>query len=359
MSDLRNTYWYLGLVPALSIGLALGITGCTSGDGDDDVADDDATGDDDAADDDAADDDAAGVNIQSSDPAPDSTNAYYRQSITVSFTAAVASATFTLQGTEGDISGSTSSSDDKFDWTFDPTNDLVPSQSYSVTVNFDGQTQSWSFTTSSLGADVSDPTSLVGRTYNLDLLNANITEPPGVGSILAGYLGDVIILFSPTAVDAGAGSIEVLGALGQDEGGVGQDMCYPTLGLTDETPGSFDNPYFQVGPTTFEADIADIHVVIGDLLISGDFAADGSAVEEAVFAGLLDARDFAGLLGDDADGVCALLGTLGISCQTCPDSEVYCLSIHAQDIHAGEVLGAPLTPRSDADVAADPTCAEE
>ncbi len=356
----------LGRLCFLSVTCWWVISGC-SGDAEEVADDDDSAsngGDDDTTPQGDDDSTSGEVTITSTEPANNATDAWYRQDLTAEFSAPVTSATVTVvDGGGNDVPGETLLSDSGYSITFNPhgedeTQHLSASTPYEVTVTFDGNTGNWSFTTSDLGTPVSDPPAVVGVTYNLDLASAEITEPPGVGQVLAPYLSDVIVLFSPTALDEGAGSIEVLGALGDDSSGtLMQDMCSPSLPLTEAVPGEFANPYFQVGPALFESEIQGINIIIDDLLIGGDFTSDGSAVEEAVFAGQLDSRNFAGLLGDDIDAICELLTTLGIACEACPsDGELYCLSVRAEQITAASVPGVSLIEVTDEDVAADENC---
>ena len=60
-------------------------------------------------------------------------------------------------------------------------------------------------------------------------------------------------------------------------------------------------------------------------------------------AGLLDARDLAGVLVDnglieeeDPGAVCDLIATFGVLCEACSDGEDYCLSIYVDQITAME-----------------------
>lgn len=355
--------WHLqaGIVPWVGLAALLGLAGCedtTAGD-DDSAADDDIPADDDAT---ADDDTSGGASITFADPAPDSTDAYYRQDIHVEFSGPVTDVTVTLAAVAGgDVAGETTRDEDLYEVTLNPSANLSSNTAYHITVAFDGATEEWDFTTSALGSPVGDSSTLIGKTYNLDLAHANITQPEGVGSILGSYLTDVIILFSPTEVDDVDQSIQVVGALGTEDGGsLTQDMCSPSLGLTEVTPGQWNNPYFQVGPALFETDIEGINVVIQDLLIAGDFEPDGSSVQEAIFAGQVDTRDFADLLDPgNPDAICQLIEGLGIPCEACPqDGLEYCLTVRAQDISAEEVPGLTLVTRSEAEVAADPACAE-
>jgi hypothetical protein len=164
-------------------------------------------------------------------------------------------------------------------------------------------------------------------------------EPEDVGSILLTYLDDVEgrLLFSVQEADAN--SITMRGAFAAEDGS--QDPCSPTIGLP--SADFSENPYFQVGPGKTELAVEGISLVIEDLLVSGDFAEDGTWFGGGRLAGVIDTRPLQGLVGDTADtaqdGVCALVSGFGVECVDCPsDGEPFCLVL---DVHGlvGERVG--------------------
>lgn len=260
-------------------------------------------------------------------PSSGATDHYYMDPIEFYLSEPDASAT--VSG----IDGSTSVSEDGKTITFTPTS-LAPATSYTVTLDYCAGTVELSFTTSALGTEVSDPNSLVGNTYNVNLADANIVSPAGVGSILGSVLTTPILL---GVTEVGA-TMEMLGAIGV-EGGTTQDYCTPSI---DFPTATFDNPSFAVGPQDTTIDVAGATIPIGQLAVTGTFAADGSYFGGGTLSGSLDARDIAAALPDlgyDAQGLCDLLVSFGAACAGCDDGETLCLEIVANRITADKVDG--------------------
>ncbi len=305
------------------------------------------TDDDDSASDD--DDDAAGVEIDATFPQDGASDFYYRYSIWVEFSDEVTGASITLTDEGGtEIAGENTMNDNNTELTFNPFGDaandhLDPSTGYTATISWDDHADvPLSFSTSSIGTEVGDPQSdCVGNDYFLDLGTAEFTEPPGVGGILSQYIADVYVIAHVAAIDEGAGTIDVYGGIVDKDGSdYVQDLCTETLAMTTvEDPGSWDNPYMQIGPTDFELAIEGYEATINGLMIGGSFASDGSVMVGGTFDGKMDTRVLDELIdpGAEEGAACELLASLGIDCEPCEGGGNFCLTVSAHSIVAEEV----------------------
>jgi hypothetical protein len=226
-----------------------------------------ATGDDSKATDDTGPgtgDTSCGVTIDETIPSSGATDADYRAAIEFHLSDADSTATATSS-----IAGTTQLSDDSETVYFIPNEPLEPSTSYTVTLNYCGGSADLSFTTSSLGTPLSDPSILVGKTYSLDLAGARIVEPDGIGSVLTSYLTQVILV-GVTSVDGS--SIEMMGAIGAEGSDPPtQDTCTETIDFP--TADFSDQPFFTVGPQDTTLSVAGYDITIGELNITAAIGA--------------------------------------------------------------------------------------
>ena len=140
-------------------------------------------------------------------------------------------------------------------------------------------------------------------------------------------------------MDATKDSLQLMGAQGyinNVSGDVLQDTDYATwdFGEADFT----GSPFFAAsGETVFEYNTIEIPVY--SFAIEGTFSADGTTIGGASFRGLGDTRNMGPLLklGNDPGVTCELLEKYGLTCETCPDKEPYCLTI-AGDFEESELL---------------------
>ncbi len=301
---------------------------------DSDSAVDTAT-DDSGVTDDTATDDTGGhpcyVAVEATSPANGSTSAYYRSDIAFTLSDPDASAVITTA-----VAGHQATSSDGLtvSWVLDAPMD--PSTAYTATLDYCAGSVALSFTTSNLGTPMDDPASLLGRTYAVDLASARITEPPGIGSVLSGYLTTDILL-GVSAVDGG--SLDMLGAVARaDVSPDEQDTCSPTFPFP--TADFTAEPYFAVGPQTVTLSIGGYDVDISDLQITGTFASDGTYFGGGTLSGSLDTRPLSALVDDSGDpgAICDLAINFGAECIACPsDGEPYCLTLVADEILAEQV----------------------
>ncbi len=282
--------------------------------------------------DDSAVDSACDVTVTTF-PATGSFDAYYRGDIEFRLTGLDSTATI-----ETDIVGVQSLSSDGLTVYWTPTEALLPSTSYSATLHYCGGDATISFTTSALGTAMADESVLQGKTYLLDLENARVTEPPGIGALIAGELGGVSIYVGVT--DLAEDQITVIGALGREDVENTQEYCDPSI---DFPVADFsESPHFEIGGEgKTSITVADVTVEIQNLRIAGDFSADASYFGGGVLEGTIDTRPLDSLLDDSGEpgAICETATSLGVTCVPCTDNEPYCLSLKVDSITATE---APL-----------------
>lgn len=266
-------------------------------------------------------------------PASGAVDAYYRGNVEFRLTGADATATI-----ETAIPGTQAVSADGLTVYWVLSEPLTPGQSYSAILHYCGGDAEISFTTSTLGTPLTDDSVLQGKTYLLDLQNARVTEPPGIGPLIAGELAGVNIFVGVT--DVTAPNITMIGALGREDVDNVQEYCDPSI---DFPVADFsETPHFEIGgegSTTIS--VADITVEIQNLRIAGDFSADASYFGGGVLEGTIDTRPLDSLLDDsgEAGAICNTAASLGVTCVPCSDNEPYCLSLKVDSITATE---APL-----------------
>lgn len=276
------------------------------------------------------------IEVEETVPATGAVDAYYRG--TIEFRLDDPDPTAEI---ETDIPGvqSTNEAGDVVYWT--PSEPLAPNTAYTATLHYCGGDAEISFTTSALGSEISDPQSLVGKTYVLDLQGARIVQPDGIGSVLTSYLTQDILVGVDAVTDT---KIQMIGAIGaEDASPPRQDFCDPTIPFPE---ADFDeSPFFVIGPEDTTLSVAGYAITIGQLEISGTFAADGSYFGGGTLSGTIDTRPLDGLVSDTGEpgAVCALATNFGAECEPCPaDGEAYCLNLVADQIVAEEVSATTL-----------------
>ncbi|MDP2309051.1 MAG: Ig-like domain-containing protein [Pseudomonadota bacterium] len=279
---------------------------------------------------------ACEISIESTIPSSGALDADYRASIEFKLSDADATATVTST-----IAGTTTLVDDGETIIFTPNAPLEPSTAYTVTLNYCRGASDLTFTTSADGTPLTDVNILLGRTYALNLGEARIVEPAGVGSILGTYLTQDILVGVQT-VDAT--EIQMIGAIGV-EGSSPPEQDYCTSSIPFPVANFSAQPYFQIGPQTTTLAVAGLEIVIGDLEITGTFASDGSYFTGGTLGGTIDTRPLVPLLDEEGEpgSICDLAASFGAVCGACPeDGEPYCLTLVADQIEALQVEGESL-----------------
>lgn len=318
--------------------LALLLTGCNkdkddTGGGDDtaDTGDTSDTGDTTDTGDTSSDCTAA---VTSTDPTAGATDVYYRGIYTISFDQDGSAADISvLDGAGAEVATDVSWSEGNVQAELRA--DLAASTPYTLHIELCGVTTDVPFTTSALGTPLTDGNeSLIGKTYMIQLSEADITDPALLDAIASQYL-TVPLLFQVTASDAT--SVDLLGALGEQntDGTYSQLAGLPTW---DFPAGDFsDSPYFSAAAEYITIMYGDIPIPIEGFTLEGSFTSDGSQIQMGRATGKADSRFMAPLISrpeDDYGAFCELAGAMGIPCEPCADGKPYCLYIVAENITA-------------------------
>ena len=289
-----------------------------------------------------------GVTIYESVPATDATNHYYRASVEFHLTGADESAVASLTDASGAaVAGASTLSEDATVVYFEPEAALSPSSAYTAGLTYCAGDANVAFSTSSLGEDVDAGVDLVGHTYALDLGEARFVRPEGVGVLLQQYVTQELL----AGVTSVSDTIAMLGAIAVEESDpIAQDYCTETFDFPDADFA--EAPFFELGPSTTALTIAGFSVNIGDMLVSGTFAADGSYFGGGVLSGEIDGREVSEAFDEieDAEALCALAASVGASCEACTaDGEIACLQIEVDQITATAVEGLTLEAVADSE----------
>ena len=278
--------------------------------------------------------------IASTSPFPDSTNMYHRDFISVELSEADEAAYIALFDANGSsIAGTSAHSGTQI--TFTPDRPLLPSHSYQVQVSYCGSPEPVSYTvqTSDLGEPLRDGTSsLIGKTYLVDVSSGRVLEPLGVGDLLQGLLQNTFLI---TVKDVVQDRLEVRVALTEAESEK-QNFCVPSM---EEFPriDVSESSYISVVENDIPINIAEHNFVLHDLVASGTISPDGLYLGEIEVEGMLDLREVApivqelGVTVEDAESFCDVLDGFDSACQPCPtDAQPYCLAIVVDKIKANE-----------------------
>lgn len=279
---------------------------------------------------------ACEISIESTIPSSGALDADYRAAIEFQLSDADGTATVTSA-----IAGTTTLVDGGETIIFTPNEPLEPSTTYTVTLNYCRGASDLTFTTSDVGTPLPDVGILQNRTYALNLREARIVEPAGVGSILGTYLTQDILVGIETVDNS---KIQMIGAIGVEGASPPvQDYCTSSIPFPEADFAA--QPYFQIGPQTTTLAVAGLEIVIGDLEITGTFASDGSYFTGGTLGGTIDTRPLVPLLDPEGEpgSICDLAASFGAVCGTCPeDGEPYCLTLVADQIEALQVEGESL-----------------
>jgi len=276
---------------------------------------------------------ACTITIDRTIPASGATDAYYRSPIEFKLSDADPAATVTAS-----VAGATTFSEDGETVIFTPAEGLAPSTEYTFTLEYCGGSAPLTFRTSELGGAV-DNESLVGKAFSLDLANARIVEPAGIGAVLSSYLTQDILV-GITAV--GGGEIQMIGAIGAEGAEPpAQNYCDPTIPFPAADFSAA--PFFSIGPADTTLAVAGFDITIGDLNITGTIAPDGSYFGGGTLSGVIDTRPLAPLIEEgNPNAICSLATSFGVSCEPCVDGEAFCLGLVADQIIATGISTGPV-----------------
>lgn len=186
-----------------------------------------------------------------------------------------------------------------------------------------------------LGTPVSDPTTLAGRTWTLDLAAGRLRAPAGLDTLFAPYLRAAVLL---EVTDAPATALAV--RTGWTRPGVSeQDPCSPTTDLTADftvnpnlVAGPADGWFPNVVPTRAEG-----------VIVTGTWTWDGERLVDATWSGVVDTAPWAALADpEDPGSFCAALAPLGGTCEACRDGSTWCLRMTIEALEGRDGGPSPL-----------------
>ena len=280
------------------------------------------------------------VALVETEPLYGNTSWYYRDALSITFDddASTLAAITVTDGTGADIGLSVEWDDSGFNATVTAASGAWSGATdYTLLIDICDASSEIAYSTTAYGEELGeDSSTLIGNAYYIDMSRATYTEPAGVGAIMSLYLSEPLLL---GVLDAHDSALTLMGAQGfihDTSGDVLQDTDYATwdFGKADFT----SSPFFAAsGETVFEYNSYEIPVY--SFAIEGTFSKDGTTIGGASFRGLGDTRNMGPLLqlGNDPGVTCELLSKYGLSCEACPDEELYCLTI-AGDFEDAELL---------------------
>jgi len=286
---------------------------------------------------------------------------FHRLDVWVRFDVAPEGAGITLRDEHGTaVAGELTSWESGRRVVFTPDEDLENDTTYTSTLVWDyGVCESpaeWSFTVGPYGDRLPEQEPLVGLVFHADLASGTIVEPPGVGSLLRGFLVDVSLLWrvAPES-DLAAGTLHLEAARGVlDVDGVRQDRCEPLIAVTAGADGLFDtaddqlarwsNPTLEASSDVLTMNVGGTAASVHDVAFEAVVHPDLFGFAGGRFEGTLDARDLVNLLApeEDARGLCDLVfKTVGVGCLECGAARPgeFCLDVEVDRLRGAAVPG--------------------
>lgn len=287
-------------------------------------------------------------------PREDSTSHYYRDPVTVAFTQPVPGAEFTLTQVdpEAEVALTVEWADTMDRVTLSPDPAFPGNASFSLDVTVCGATYTHAFGTSELGVPMEiPPEDVIGRVYAFELSEVDYVKPESVSGLVSTLL-DLPVLIQPTALHEG--NMTLLGSQGwvNNEGKYvqkerfkyeGENYWVPTFDFEDV---DFSAPPFYQGDSPEMVLVYEgVTISVYDFHLEGTFSADASYYGGGRIWGDVDTRNTAPLLeSDDPNAFCDLLAGFGGACEACPDGEVYCFELEAENVTAVYVDYLTLVP---------------
>ena len=272
------------------------------------------------------------VAVDETEPEDGDTGWYWRDALEVTLDGATDSLSFSLVDSSGTaIALTDSSSEGGLVHTLTPGAGMTGMETYTLTIEVCGDTQTVTFQTDEFGQPLESPANdLAGNTYYFDLPGATFVQPVGVGALLATFL-DVPILVGFTAADETM--VDLLGA--QAARDADDEWVQDTDQLTWDFPaaGFEEAPFFQAIASeivigySYGGDLYEIPVY--EFQVEGTIAADGQSIGGGRALGQGDTRNMGPLLGagEEPTALCEMLADIGLVCEACPDGEMSCLTL--------------------------------
>ncbi len=227
---------------------------------------------------------------------------------------------------------------------FVPDAPLSPRTEYFATLRICDEPAEVSFWTSELGTPLSDPSSLVGRTFAIDLSMSKVIEPGPVVQVMFSLVDNDLFL---EVEDVATSDLNVSIAPTNRMTG-SQDTCLPSASF-EGRDNFVDLSTFSVGPVDMEFSLAGYPMTLLNARSQSTFSPDGSYFDGGLISGTIDARDVIevlaseGVVGSsDPTALCDLVGRIDVACTPCPDGELLCLDIVAENI-SGRLVSDTIT----------------
>ncbi|MBN95073.1 MAG: hypothetical protein CL928_13560 [Deltaproteobacteria bacterium] len=276
------------------------------------------------------------------EPAPDSTTHHYRAPLLVTFDSDATGATVTLSGPTAGEPDHVIPTDVRWNdlntvASVHPGVFLLPSSSYTVTLDVGDARLDYSFTTSSVGGPLDEGASVEGRTYALSLQDASLVSPVGLSALVSQLPSSLVWLWG---VEAGAYedelSISVAMGEGVDDGFV-QDQCVDARPLGGGVASvELDRSYFSNPSGDLEILVGSQLLVLEEGWIDGDFAADATSLLQVGLRGWLRASDLADIAPDSGEVCDWLASELTTDCDSCPSGTGRCLWVEVGGLSGTE-----------------------
>ena len=288
------------------------------------------------------------ITIDETHPLDGATDAYYRSAIEFHLSEPDPTALVTA-----DFDGIQTNRGDGSTILYTPTVPLDPETTYTVGLEYCRGAPSIEFTTSALGAPLTDASALVGRSFTLDMLQARFVASAEVAATAA-TLFDRNLLASVVGLDGDWLRLRIGKALEDDP--ENQDFCARTVDLPAADVTNL--PWFHLLTDELQFGAYAANMTLYQLQVSGTFAADGSAIGGLAMTTVVDSRDIAELIsGQTADSLCEIMGNLYIPCEPCPtDGHSYCFDLSFEDL-SGSTVDSELESVETANT--DPRCEVE
>lgn len=267
------------------------------------------------------------VVLEETTPFDGQTDTYWRDPFTFSFSEPDPTATVVF-----DPSGTATWDDSETTLTFTPAAPLAPNTDYTVGIDFCRSSPELSFRTSELGSPITDPASLVGRTYAVDLSAGRFVEGAGIAEPLSAFFNRSV-LFQVTHLDATGLDLRVA-VSGTPTDPAGQDQCFATIDMVDLDPS--EAPFFAFDLDDFVLGAWEGSLALAGFSMEGTVAPDGTYVGGVQYSVVVPVSQLGAVFGnDDVAENCALIEAQGEVCETCPDfSDAACVTISADRITA-------------------------
>ncbi len=222
---------------------------------------------------------------------------------------------------------------------FTPRDRLQPGAEYLAELDWSCQTAEVVFHTA---GDALDPSTLIGRTYKLNIAAGTWTNPQFVGPFLAALFGTNILV---QISSVGPGTLDFVMAASTPAGDQRLEFETATLLGVDFSR----NPRFShSGPMSLGGALTGF---LQSADITGRVAAGGTELEDMRIVASVDTRPLETLIGfPNPGGFCALIGPIA-ACQPCRGGN-FCLDVDVRNLVATEVPGATITYVSTTDPAA-------